>query len=241
MASTVIMRPTDNPSEFLIFDAVMSEDYDGSAEPTDYPVELQSDSTDHIIRAQEQLSISGVITDYPLIPQNESVPDATSYPTRGNKRSLGAFDFLRDAKDRGRRFTIQTSLLLYQNMVIQSLNVRRDSATSHIIQADISLREIVISTAEQVPIPKNIGRGRKKRIGKKALQQGVEYAVRVTKEILGAYADTYGGLVFETPDLSTGGGGLGEISEKAENLNPGDTGVRLGGGQFGGGGAGGSV
>lgn len=176
----VIVSWEENASEVIEFDAVVIENHRGSAEVTDHPVENGVDFTDHIRRLQDELIISGVVTDTPVVV--DAANNATAPNTGGDpkERAVGAYRFLQQTKDQAKLVQIMTKLREYRNMAITVLNVTRDAETSRIIQADISFREIIIAVTEQVeaPIPSPVtaapARNQKRPQGKRTKQEETE-------------------------------------------------------------------
>ena len=160
----------DDPSQILTFDATLAEGHKGTASVTDHPVENGVDFTDHIRRMPNSLTITGVVTDAPLVVERSV--NATPANTGGdpNQRAVSAYQFLLVAKDRGKLIRVFTRLRDYRNMAIISLSVPRTAGESRIIRAEIELREILVAVTEQVEAPTPIAptRRRKSKKGKQA-------------------------------------------------------------------------
>ena len=174
-----------NATQVLEFDATLSETHTGSAQTTDFPVEDGADLTDHIRRTPEELSITGIVSDTPILflasfRATPSIPGGDP-----SNRSQDAYGFLKGIKDAGQLVSIETTLRSYANMAITSMTVQRDKDLSKIMQLDLILREILIATTEQVapPEPTNASRNGKVRQGKKATTD-------VTSESVGGTSQT---------------------------------------------------
>ena len=159
-------------NQVVTFDATMSESHESTTEITDHPVEDGADITDHLKRMPDEFSLTGIVTDDPLVVERST--NATAANTGGdpNQRAVSAYVFLRTAKDQGRLVRVFTKLRDYRNMAIASLTVDRDKGNSRILEADITLREIVIAVTEQVEAPTPAktaapARRRKRKQGKK--------------------------------------------------------------------------
>jgi len=152
----------ENPTQVLEFDATISETHIGNAQTTDHPVEDGADLTDHIRRTPEELQLMGVVSDAPLVFLS-SLRATPSIPggDPGN-RAQDAYGFLKGIKDAGQLVSITTRLRDYANMAIVGLSVNRDKDKSKIVEVDLSLREILIATTEQVQAPSPVNAGRKK-------------------------------------------------------------------------------
>lgn len=159
----------DAPDVAITFDATVSSTHSGDAEITDHPVEEGSDITDHIRRNPERLELNASVTDTPvkLLPALRAGPAVSGGSL--NKRSKEAWDALVQLKDEGALVNVATKLRDYENMAITNLAVTQDKDTSNVINARISLRQIIIATTESQPVtePINQSRKRKQNLGKK--------------------------------------------------------------------------
>jgi hypothetical protein len=165
-------------TQFLEFDALISATYSGTAVLTDHPVEGSIDITDHIRRQPKQVQIKIVVSNSPIIVL-ASLRATPSVPgTDPATRAEAAFLFLEDIKDNGKLVHLSTNLFDYTNMAISSLSVTRDKDTSHVLEADITLREIQIAAAETTtpPVPADSTKTKKKNLGNKAKQPAPEPA-----------------------------------------------------------------
>lgn len=63
---TQILRTIGDQVAPLILDATLKENFTGTAEPTQHPVEKGADITDHVILKPSGLTISGIISETPL-------------------------------------------------------------------------------------------------------------------------------------------------------------------------------
>ncbi len=149
----VIISWKDDETQEIEFDAVLTESHRSAAEITDHPVENGVDLTDHIRRTAEELRLTGVVTDDPLVKDRSTEATAASTGGDPGQRAGSAYNFLIQTKDQTKLVNVVTKLRNYRNMVIQTLNVTRDAQTSRILQAEIGLREILIAVTEQVTAP----------------------------------------------------------------------------------------
>ncbi len=160
----------DRETQYLEIDATVSETHTGSAQLTDHPVESSTDITDHIRRLPEELQITGIVSDTPIIAL-ASLRATPSVPgTNPAARAEAAYQFLKDIKDQGRLVDVATKLRDYTSMAITSLSVTRDKDTANVLSFSLSLREIQIATTEVVtpPVPLDTEKKKKKNLGNKA-------------------------------------------------------------------------
>jgi len=169
----VVIAWEENSSEVVEFDAVITENHLSASEITDHPVESGVDFTDHIRSVQDELRITGVVTDTPVIRDASISAGAPNTGGDSKDRAASAYRWLLDVKDRAKLVTITTKLRDYRNMALVSMAVTRDAGSSRILNADLSFREIFIAITEKVdaPIPTAAAapaRNKKRPQGKKA-------------------------------------------------------------------------
>ena len=108
-------------------DVSLDEMHKSANEVTAYPVEKGVDITDHVRRQRDQVTVRGVITDHPIFLADRLLT--------GFDRSLEAHDrvlqILRDAE----LITVVTSLREYDNMILESVEVPRDSSRGHSVES----------------------------------------------------------------------------------------------------------
>lgn len=185
----------DDENQVITFDATISEIHSASAEVTSHPVEKGIDITDHIRRMPDELNITGIVTDTPLVvtTQDQEASPASTGGDR-NQRAISAYEFLIQSKDEGRLINVFTKLRDYRNMAMVSINVVRDANESRIIRATIELREILIAVTEQVeaPIPIKTAaparRGKRKQ-GKKTKEGETESNKAKSRSVLDKFIE----------------------------------------------------
>ncbi len=147
----VAIASADVRFEVLEFDASISETHTGAAEATSHPVEDGSEMSDHVRRMPEELQINGVVTDHPIVylRSTEGRPAVQGGDPRN--RAKDVYFLLRRWKNDGQRLGVSTTLRAYQNMVIISFSVARDKDSGNMLNANLTLREIVTAKTEIVP------------------------------------------------------------------------------------------
>lgn len=137
------------------FDASLTETHNKEVEVTDHPVEEGADITDHIRPVPESVDINGMVTNTPLVilaslrADSPLVGDATPIEDRAGL----AYAELQRIMDDGELVTVVTSLREYENMVLTSMSVPRDVGNGNVLNANLSLREIIIAETERVAAP----------------------------------------------------------------------------------------
>ena len=136
----------DASEEFLPFgavelDASIEESHVSQNEVTSYPVEQGVDITDHVRKKPDRVTIRGIVTDTPIISLGQAAQTNLS-----TARSIDAYGKTLYMLAEAQLISVVTSLNTYSNMVIESLEVPRDSKRGHAVEMSLSLREI--KTAE---------------------------------------------------------------------------------------------
>lgn len=135
----------------LDIDVSLSESHEMQSDITMNPVEAGADVTDHIQPKPLALTIEGIQSDTPLqffggfqslldlVPGNES-------------RSQQAFSFFEKLRINRAMVTVNTGLRSYDNMVLESLTVPRDSKTGQAFRFTAKFKEIRVVTAQVVSL-----------------------------------------------------------------------------------------
>lgn len=130
-------------AEFLPYgaielDASIEETHVAENEVTQFPVESGVDITDHVRRQPYRVNIRGIVTDHPLIAQLVGTA-AAPVPSRSADAYGKALLMAAEAQ----LVTVVTTLNTYDDMVIESLEVPRDSTKGHAVEMVLSLREVM--------------------------------------------------------------------------------------------------
>lgn len=131
--------------EFLPFgavelDASIDEVHTSSNEVTRFPVEVGVDITDHVRRQPESLVIHGISTDHPL----------SAGGAFRTGRSLETYGDLLTMMDEAQLISVVTSLRQYQNMVIESMVVPRDSKRGKAVEMTLTLTEVLTAQVAEI-------------------------------------------------------------------------------------------
>lgn len=191
----VALAIQDNPNQVLEFDACISEVHTGNASTTDHPVEQGANLTDHIQRTPEELQLTGIISDTPIVFL-ASVRAEPSIPG-GDPRSRAqdAYGFIKNIKDSGLLCQVTTTLRDYANMAIVSFSVPRDKDRGRSVELSIGLREVLIATTEQVEAPSPVNNSRKKKTnqGKKQKTSTSSANQASSRSLLSRFTSLFGG------------------------------------------------
>lgn len=133
--------------EDLIIDAAEGERHDASAEPTEHPVEEGAAISDHVQPNLDRLSLECVVSNYPTGRVLDRITDA------GGDRALNTWQQLRTLMHSGTRVDIETSLRLYEGMVIKAVSAPRDAKSGQALRFTLDAQELRTVTTEEVEAP----------------------------------------------------------------------------------------
>jgi len=128
------------------FDVVTSETYEGGVDWTSHPVESGLEITDHGVINPDRIVLSGIVTDAPFPTQGLPLP----------QRARAAYERLLDLKNSKALLVVVTGLRVMRDMVIESVDLERDSQTGESVRPKVALKEIRIVASVTVPIPPEI-------------------------------------------------------------------------------------
>jgi hypothetical protein len=150
------------------FDASLTENFNRSAEVTTHPVEQGSDTTDNVRVLPQNITINGWVSDNPI-------QFAASLRTGPAPRTLAAdaYETLNRIMDDKIPVRVVTSLKSFDDMILTNIDVTRDKDSGQILDATITLQQIIIATTETVEPPKPVKkqRAKKKKEGKKVARE----------------------------------------------------------------------
>lgn len=165
----------------IVVDASIRETHSVTGEVSEHPVESGVDIVDHYRVLPRQVSIEAVVTNTPLstgFPGStlvNSVIGLVEGPEDENDkgRSLNAWTELQRFFDDAVVVEIKTSLEKkhYQNMVLTSLDVTRDSDTGQVVWFTVTAREVRFvdnKFGEAIELPKTVTGQEAKNAGKKS-------------------------------------------------------------------------
>lgn len=138
----------------LQFDASVTETHTASSEVTSFPVEVGADESDHIRRIPNEIEITGIVSNDPILILASLRKRAAVPGGDPDSRAEDAFRELNRIQDEGQLITVFTTLKEYRNMAITSISVPRDKDLGNAIEATVSMREIIKASSEEVVAPK---------------------------------------------------------------------------------------
>lgn len=131
----------------ITLDVTIEETHDRRAEPTDFPIEGGSSISDHVRLQPNKLTVSGFITDTPLLLNDLGLQGVGL----GRARAATAFQLLESMFEARLPFTVVSQLRVYQNMVIESLSVPKTRESA--LRFRVTMQELKLVSGQNVLIP----------------------------------------------------------------------------------------
>lgn len=170
------------------------EEHTFENEVTEHPVESGSDITDHVRARAIVVSVDGIVSDTPLEAlarrRNElvEVGGETFF-----KPSEEAFARLLEINATREPITIETSLRVYTDMVLERFSAPRNAGTGDALRFSATFRQIRLITNERTTVIVSVPRGKAKVNRGQAFAPDVE-APKKTSDNAAALANTVGVL-----------------------------------------------
>lgn len=123
-------------------DALVQETQSFQQQATQFPVEEGVDIADHIRNEPEEITIEGVVSNFP-IRVVENIDQALTQSAFANRANI-AYEKLLDIRDRKAIVDVQSALRLFQNMVMTSLTIPRSNRTGDALKFSASFRQIEV-------------------------------------------------------------------------------------------------
>lgn len=134
------------------FDATTRETHTGATTPTDHPVEDGAVVSDHAIDQPDELELIGMVTNTPILAlASQRARSVLGGPA--SARAQDAYDEIRRLRKTKTIVEAETTLRLYQSMLIVGDSVTRDKDTGNILAITVRLREFRTATVEASEAP----------------------------------------------------------------------------------------
>ncbi len=146
-------------------DVAVSEGHNFTAQVTAHPVEKGADVADHVRLQPIKVTVSGIVTDTPIgvIGDERGKLGTQIAADVGALPSMDAYDHLYRVWQARQPVTIETSLQVFENMVLDSLSAPRAAGDGESLRFDASFTQIGIVANERtfvdVPPPQPTERG----------------------------------------------------------------------------------
>jgi hypothetical protein len=129
----------------FIFDVTLQESHQTKVTWTEHPVESGARVTDRGVLEQFVLSVTGYVSATPIL---ESL--------RQEDRLTDSALAIQEFAERKAILSVDTSLAIYDNMVIESLDIPREFEDGQAIRISLGLKQIVVVQSQEVEIPAEI-------------------------------------------------------------------------------------
>lgn len=166
-----LLFPKSKVSVGLVeFDATLSETHRKTNEVTAHPVEAGVDVVDHIRPLPEEVEINGVVSDTPLVflASLRAPSPIKGALTRPSDRADTAYAELEAIMANAELVEVITRLREYEDMAITDMTIERDASTGNVLNASLSLRQVMTVETQTVaaPVPVDAGNAKSKALGK---------------------------------------------------------------------------
>lgn len=159
---------TDSDVGNLEFNTIDSETHDWKRDVTTNPVENGSPISDHIIDQPDTLTITGMISNAPILGLVNEVSGLIDGSLSGQDYVAQAIDMLDALRKSKQLVTIYTRYKTYTNMVLQSVNIPRTPDNGDAVVFTIQAINIRIVTSQKTTIPTGLGVNKQSTSTKKA-------------------------------------------------------------------------
>lgn len=129
-------------------DTTVNITHDFSNSVTEHPVETGVSFSDHVQVRNNRFTVSGIFGSFSL---NQYAGDTISY---GKERIKDAYAFLRRLRDNREVFTLVSKYDVYENCVVESLNIPVSSDNFTSLYFDINIVQIRVATTESTSLVK---------------------------------------------------------------------------------------
>ena len=160
MAVTLLFRKSKTKIGALELDATLSEQHRSEVEVTDNPVEKGAAVSDHARSKPDVVTIEGVVSNFapPSVeaqPQQWTAPNGVTWISRSEadmERAGRAYAELLELKENAQLVQVVTALRTYENMVLVSLDVPRDTGTGKALRFTATFRQIRLVENRRVTV-----------------------------------------------------------------------------------------
>lgn len=131
-------------------DVELSSTTSFESEATEYPVESGADITDHVRARPIEVEIEGLVSDTPI---GAIARDPSRLATAGFTRpSVDAYTRLQQIRDAREPVTIETSLDVYDNMMLIELSAPREASQGTAFKFTAKFRQVTLVTNNRTTV-----------------------------------------------------------------------------------------
>jgi len=180
LAKSVSLLSSQSGQAIFIFDSCIDENYGGTAELTEFPVESGSTISDHVYNKPDRVTLHGIVSNYPLFEKIDLT------------RASRAYNLLNGIKSEKVLVDVVGGLTDYEQMAIVSVAAPRSVQNGNALDITLELKQVNFVNTQEIPMP-NIKApilAKKVPFGTQTPQQILPFklppwAVKLGKQILG--------------------------------------------------------
>jgi D-ribose pyranose/furanose isomerase RbsD len=139
----------------LELDCNISESHEFENQVTAFPIENGSEITDHVINKPKKITVNGFVTNSPInsLGKIGEIKDAIAGNSGLSQKRVSVAEYeLQSILFNKELVTIVTSLDVYDDMVMTSLSIPKDSKTGDALRFTATFQQIIKITTQNVPI-----------------------------------------------------------------------------------------
>ncbi len=155
--------------QFLVFDAILRASHSQRSDPTEHPVQLGANLTDHVVLRPAHLILEVLMTD--VLPAY-----ATGQWVGNSSKSVSCFQILDALRAARVPLTVTTRLKTYKNMILLDIVPEETVKTMHGFRGTVELQEIFtfgVSTLTVSPRSQTTGATNLGPVNQQAVPTGV--------------------------------------------------------------------
>lgn len=204
--AVVTWQPTATTIAAVTLDASIEESHHSSVDSTDSPIENGPDVTDHLRVKPDQITIKGIVTNYPLDSYQGTTTGSTTVNGNAVTNGTGTAATLPGAdrtaheaflalKGSPTLITVVTSLHTYTKMALTDYTATRNSEHGQDLTFTMTLKEIQVVQNQTVQIARAPAQTPNMNVNKQAVQPAPKsYAASLTDLIGQKTGSSLGGL-----------------------------------------------
>jgi len=174
----------DGDLDIITFDAMLSEEHSSEYAITEHPIEAGASISDHKRRKPRRLTLTGVVTNTPLLLLNFNPPE--------EERDVSAWELLQKMQELDSLIGVFTTLEQHENLQIESISAPRDAARGNSLEVTIVFREI--NVVESAVVEARQGQDKSPRPPKKKLDKQNTVTKEPSQSLAAKGADALGSL-----------------------------------------------
>ncbi len=155
----IIYQTANGEEQTLNFHAVMSEDHGASSQITKFPVQTGKHISNHAIRNNRTISLTGAFSNYGFTSEDvavgEDIGQLPRRPSFGSDTNKAMFDVLESLVQSAQECKVVTNLGIYDPVIFNKYSTKQASGTVDTLNFTISGEEVikVSESSRNAPVP----------------------------------------------------------------------------------------